>query len=147
MYPTYLSDLLSALLLSPKLASIISALAERKLALLTLKSTDDEDVVRRRIEDSMWRVARRMGEAMAARIESPRLIKLRSFTPPVLAGSVFLKADLLRCEILTLRRTYGFALQTFFGRLYNLGIHVSVAEVTQVRVPVCPLQRSMVHLF
>lgn len=92
MYPTYQSDLLSALLLSPKLASVISSLAKRKLALLTLKSTDDEDVVRRRIEDSMWRVARRMGEAMAARIESPRLIKLCSFAPPFLAGSDFLES-------------------------------------------------------
>lgn len=130
MYPTYQASMIAALMASPRLRRKVASIAARKLALLepTLKAADDRDAVRARIEHGLEGVARRMAEEMAAKIESPRLIKC---VAPSASGRGGAQARLADTLGRTPCRTYGFLLQTFFARLYHLGIHVSVAEVTK----------------
>lgn len=65
-----------ALLKAPRLRKRLSAIASRKAALLEpLRASEDPEAIQKRIEKGLEGVARRMAEEMAARIESPRLIR------------------------------------------------------------------------
>lgn len=128
-----------ALLASPGLRKRLAAIAARKAALLEpLRAADDREAIQRRIETGLEGVARRMAEEMAAKIESPRLIRC--------APCFDVRSELWPCSYKGLCRTYGLALQTFFARLYNLGIHCSVEEIANVRASlrVIPFDRLLI---
>jgi hypothetical protein len=81
MSPGLYHSTIVALLGSARLRKRLAAIARRKAALLEPRTTDDPEAIQRRIEKGLEGVARRMAGEMAARIESPRLI--RSVCQPV----------------------------------------------------------------